>query len=156
RRLPSDDRQRVGVGRRHFRALSRIRVRSVQGILGAFVRTEDGLEGWMLDNPLAPDPQYLAQLLQAPPPQHLRRLQDRGALGTELSLPLLATPRPELDVRPLVRHVDGDQPPSASAMLMAASRRVSANRLFSTERATTRPPTQSAAITRARRRSACP
>src|SRR5438034_1149780 len=79
-RLPADDRQRVGVGGRHVPAVSRVRVRPVQGVFRAAFRPEERAQGRMLDDAFTPDPGYVAQFLQAAAAQRLRRLPDRGAL----------------------------------------------------------------------------
>src|SRR3989442_849857 len=79
-RLRADDRQRVGVGGRHVPAVSRVRVRPVQGVFRAAFRPEERAQGRMLDDAFTPDPGHVAQFLQAAAAQRLRRLPDRGAL----------------------------------------------------------------------------
>src|SRR2546425_755638 len=79
-RLPADDRQRVGVGGRHVPAVSRVRVRPVQGVFRAAFRPEERAQGRMLDDAFTPDPGHVAQFLQAAAAQRVRRLPDRGAL----------------------------------------------------------------------------
>src|SRR5437762_2347019 len=52
RRVPADDRQRVGMGGRYVRAVSGLRMRPVQGIFGAALRRQERAQGRMLGHAL--------------------------------------------------------------------------------------------------------
>src|SRR5688572_9910822 len=73
------------MGRRHVRALSGVRLRSVSGVLAAVLRPEEGAARRLLGDAVAADPRHVAELLHAASAQHLRRLPNGRAWQCELS-----------------------------------------------------------------------
>ncbi len=74
--LPTDDWKCLGVGGGYTSALSRFRMRSLQGVFRAVFRTEESSQGGRLGHASATDQKQLAQLLYAAPPECLRRIPD--------------------------------------------------------------------------------
>src|SRR2546425_12326396 len=79
--MPADAGQRLGVDRDGLPPLSRLRRRSVRGILRAVVRHAQGAARRLLGDARAPAAQHVAELLHARPARRLRRIPHLLAVG---------------------------------------------------------------------------